>query len=205
MQCRRVKLGEGRAPGFGDTWAQDLGPQVCLGCQPLSRVSSADSARLARTLKPTSLFPLNRWPVVVKTRLGHPSRVSGTCLATPACRQNACTLSMNLSLKFQIVPPNGSAVEGLGVCLLPQACLLPALAPRGRGQPGMLCSGRCWVGRSEGSLAHHPATALTCLCPSTTAGPAARSSAASAPPGTPPSPSSASRRRCACASPATSS
>lgn len=43
------------------------------------------------------------------------------------------------------------------------------------------------------------------LLHSTTAGPAGRSSAGGVPPSTPPSPSSASRRKCACASPATSS
>lgn len=183
-----------------------MGPQVCLGCQvPLSRVSSVDAACPARTLEPASLLPLKHCPVVAKTGLGRPSRVSGPCPVTPVCRHDACTLSLNLSLKFRIFPPNGSAAEGLGVCARPQACLLPALAQRGRGPAwhAVQWAGPGWAGRGVTGLS--PSHRPTCLCPSTTAGPAARSSAASAPPGTPPSPSSASRRRCASASPATSS
>lgn len=134
-----------------------MGPQVCLGCQvPLSRVSSVDAACPARTLEPASLLPLKRCPVVAKTGLGRPSRVSGPCPVTPVCRHDACTLSLNLSLKFRIFPPNGSAAEGLGVCACPQACLLPALAQRGRGPAwhAVQWAGPGWAGRGG----HWPVT-----------------------------------------------
>lgn len=101
------------------------------------------------------LFPLKRWLAVVKTGLGSPSRVSGPCPATPVCRHDACTLFGNLSLKFRIFPPNGSAVEGLGVGPFPRPafCLVAQCGRRA----SLACFAAGGVG-SGGARGHWPMT-----------------------------------------------